>query len=329
VKVLITGGAGFVGSHLAEELLSRGQQVTVYDDLSTGTLSNVAHLQEHSGFRCHRGSILEPSDLAGLIEEADLIYHLAAAVGVRYVLEHPVAALETNVHGTQNVLRLAQQLGEKKVILASSSEVYGKACQVPFREDADGVLGPTSVSRWGYACSKALDEFLALAYHQEKRLPVVVLRFFNTVGPRQTGRYGMVLPRFITQALAGDPITVYGDGQQTRSFTHVKDVVRAAADIAMAPAAEGQVFNVGSEGEITINDLAQLVRRVLSSRSEITHVPFSQVYGPQFEETRTRVPDISKIQRYIDYHPNTDLGAIVREVADDMLRQKGGPDAAS
>jgi len=323
VKALITGGAGFIGSHLSEELLSRGQEVIAFDDLSTGILSNVAHLQDAPGFSFYRGSILEPSDLSGLIEQADLVYHLAAAVGVRYVLEHPVAALETNARGTENVLRLAKEHGGKKVILASSSEVYGKTSKIPFREDDDTVLGPTSVSRWGYSCSKALDEFLALAYHREKGLPAVVLRFFNIVGPRQSGRYGMVMPRFVSQALAGDHITVYGDGEQMRSFTYVKDVVKAMADIALVPSAEGQVFNIGSDREITINDLAQLVRRVLKSGSEIIHIPFSEVYGSDFEEASRRLADISKIKKYISYHPNTDLAFIVSGVAS-SLRATGG-----
>ena len=316
MKALITGGAGFIGSHLSEELLSRGQEVVAFDDLSTGSTSNIAHLQNAPGFRFHRGSVLDSSDLPGLIEEADLIYHLAAAVGVKYVLEHPLAALETNARGTENVLRLAEQHGKTKAILASSSEVYGKTPQVPFREDDDCVLGPTSVSRWGYSCSKALDEFMALAYYREKGLPVVVLRLFNTVGPRQSSRYGMVLPRFVSRALAGDPITVYGDGEQMRSFTSVKDVVKAMADIALVPSAEGQVFNVGSDREISINSLAELVRQVINSRSEIVHIPFSEVYGTEFEETRRRLADISKIQKYIDYHPDTDLALLVQGITD-------------
>ena len=218
-----------------------------------------------------------------------------------------MAALETNGKGTAAILGLAERHGNKKVIFASSSEVYGKLAKVPFREDDDSVLGPTSVTRWGYACSKAFDEFLALAYNREKGLPVVALRFFNTVGPRQTGRYGMVMPRFVSQAVAGDPITVYGDGEQMRSFTYVKDVVKAVADIAAVPSADGQVFNVGTDKETSMNELAQLVCRVLSSPSEIVHIPFSDVYGTEFEETRRRSADISKIQRYIEYHPSTDL----------------------
>ena len=318
MNALITGGAGFIGSHLSEELLSRGQEVIAFDDLSTGSLSNIDHLSRVSEFSFRHGSILDSSDLSALVEKADVIYHLAAAVGVRYVSEHSVAALETNARGTENVLRLAHQHGQKKVVLASTSEIYGKTSRVPFREDHDSVLGPTTVSRWGYSCSKAFDEFLALAYHKEKGLPVVILRFFNTVGPRQSGRYGMVMPRFVSQAVAGSPITVYGDGEQTRSFTYVRDVAQATADIAMLPSADGRVFNVGSDMEISINDLAQLVRRVLDSGSEISHIPYSEVYDIEFEEARRRLADISKIQKYIDYHPNTDLAYIVMEIAEHL-----------
>ena len=314
MKALITGGAGFIGSHLSEELLGRGQEVIAFDDLSTGSLDNVGHLSSLPGFVFFKGNILEPSHFSRLMDGVDVIYHLAAAVGVKYVLDHPLAALETNTRGTACVLSLAHSHG-KKVILASSSEVYGKSEKVPFREDGDSVLGPTSVSRWGYACAKALDEFMALAYHREEGLPIVVLRLFNTVGSRQSAHYGMVLPRFVAQALAGEPITIYGDGEQTRSFTYVKDVVRAMADIAMVPSADGQVFNVGSEREITINELAELVRRVLNHDSETVHLPFSEVYGPGFEESRRRRADISKIQEYIDYHPDTDLETVVREIA--------------
>ena len=329
MKALITGGAGFIGSHLSEELLGRGHEVAVFDDLSTGNVSNIDHLRRITGFSFHQGSVLDDvQELSSLIERSDHIYHLAAVVGVGYVLEHPVAALETNTRGTENVLRLAAQIsdarGKKKVILASSSEVYGKSSKVPFREDDDSIIGPTSVSRWGYACAKALDEFLGLAYHREKGLPVVILRLFNTVGPRQTGRYGMVMPRLVSQAIAGEPVTVYGDGEQTRSFTYVKDVVKAIADIALVSSADGQVFNVGNDKEISINGLAELVRSVLDSQSKTVHVPFSEVYGAQFEETRRRVADISKIREYISYAPTTNLAFMVKEIADDLrTRPKG------
>ena len=322
MRTLITGGAGFIGSHLAEELLSRGHGVSAFDDLSTGSVSNVDHLRSVPGFSFQCGSILDTTALSKLIGESDIIYHLAAAVGVRYVLEHPIAALETNCHGTESVLRLAEQHGKKKVVLASSSEVYGKATKIPFQEDDDPVLGPTSVSRWGYACAKALDEFMALAYCREKGLPVVVLRYFNTVGPRQKERYGMVMPRFISQALAGDPITVYGDGEQMRSFTYVKDVVKATADISIVPSAEGKVFNVGSDREISINELAELVRRSLNSPSEIAHIPFSEVYGTDFEEPSRRLADISKMREYISYSPNADLETIVKDIAELIIKDR-------
>ena len=318
MRALITGGAGFIGSHLSEELLSRGQEVVAFDDLSTGRRSNIAHLEGIQGFAFRLGSVLDSPDLPDLIARADVVYHLAAAVGVKHVLEHPVAALETNARGTENVLRLAEEHGKPKVVLASSSEVYGKTAKIPFREDDDWVLGPTSVSRWGYACSKAFDEFLALAYHRERGLPVVLLRLFNTVGPRQSGRYGMVMPRLISQALRGEPITVYGDGEQMRSFTYVKDVVRAMADIAGVSSAEGEVFNVGGDSEITINQLAELLPAELGSSSDIVHVPFAEVYGPGFEESRRRLPDISKIQSHISYSPSRGLTFIVREIADDL-----------
>ena len=321
MRALITGGAGFIGSHLSEELLSRGHEVVAFDDLSTGSLSNIAHLQDVPGFSFRNGSVLERRDLSGAIEQADLIFHLAAAVGVKYVLENAIAALEINTKGTENVLRLAEQHAKKKVVLASSSEVYGKTSSIPFREEDDIVLGPTSVSRWGYSCTKAFDEFLALAYHRDKGLPIVILRFFNTVGPRQTGRYGMVFPRFVSQALAGEPITVYGDGEQTRSFTYVKDLVKAAADIAMVPLAEGRVFNLGSDKDISINALAELVRRVLGSSSETVHLPFSDVYGPGFEEAGRRLPDISKIRKYVEFHPNNDLGFVAGQIADGLKRR--------
>ena len=315
MKALITGGAGFIGSHLAEELLGRGQEVIALDDLSTGNKGNITHLRARPGFSFQEGNVLESSTLAPLISGADTIYHLAAAVGVKHILEHAITTLETNVRGTENVLSLANQLGTKKVVIASTSEVYGKSSKIPFQEDDDSILGSTSTARWAYACSKAMDEFLALAYNKERDLPVVILRFFNTVGPRQMGRYGMVMPRFISKALADKPITVHGDGEQRRSFTYVEDVVRAVANITEVAAAEGQVFNIGNNQDISINDLAELVRSTLDSTSEIIHVPYLEAYPSGFEDTRFRRPDISKIQRYIRYQPNTDLAAIIREIA--------------
>jgi UDP-glucose 4-epimerase len=315
MKVLITGGAGFIGSHLAQTFLSLGHQVIALDNLSTGHHNNLKHLLPDPHFRFVEGNVLDEGALKPLIEEADLIYHLAAAVGVKFVVNHLIGTLETNVQGTESVLRLAHHYSGKKVILASTSEVYGKSLQIPYKEDADSVLGPTSIGRWGYACSKAMDEFLALAYHKEKGLPVVVLRLFNTVGPRQTGHYGMVLPRFVSQGLSGKPITVYGDGTQTRCFTYVGDTMKAMVDIAQVREAEGQVFNVGTDRESSINGLAALVKETLKSESHIMHIPYGEVYGPDFEDMHRRVPDISKLQRFIDYHPNTDLTQVIREVA--------------
>lgn len=318
MKVLVTGGAGFIGSHLVEALLAEGKEVIVLDNLSTGSLRNIEHLKKNSRFHFVLGSILDPEALAPLVAETELIYHLAAAVGVRFIVQNPVATLVTNVRGTENVLESAERLGKKKVILASTSEVYGKGAKFPFREDDDSVIGPTTVSRWGYACSKSLDEFLALAYYREKGLPVVILRLFNTVGARQTGHYGMVLPRFVEQALRGEQITVYGDGEQLRSFTYVQDVVGAMSKIARVKEAEGEVFNVGSNGEISINELAALVKKTLKSDSPIVHLSYEQAYGQGFEDLRRRLPDISKLRKYIDYRPNTSLAQIVQEIAEDM-----------
>lgn len=318
MKTLVTGGAGFIGSHLVETLLNLGHHVVILDNLSTGSRGNIQRLQCVPQLALVEGSILDERTLGPLVKEADLIFHLAAAVGVKLVVEHLADTLETNVRGTENVIKLAQKYGNTKVILASTSEVYGKNPDVPWKEDGDVSLGPTSLGRWGYACSKLMDEFLALAYHKEQGLPVTVLRLFNTVGARQSARYGMVIPRFVSQGLAGEPITVYGDGTQSRCFAHVGDVVKAMADIAEMPAAEGQVFNVGNDQEVTINTLASLVKETLESSSPIVHVPYENVLGPDFEDTPRRVPDISKIKRYIDYRPSTDLSLVIEEVAQDM-----------
>lgn len=305
-RSLITGGAGFVGSHLAEELLERGEEVFIIDDLSTGRIDNIEHLKRNSKFHYVIDSVHNEPVLAELIDRCDVVYHLAAAVGVKLIVESPVNTIETNVHGTEVVLKHANKK-KKKVLITSTSEVYGKSASVPFREDQDLVLGPTTKGRWSYACSKAIDEFLAIAYWHEKRLPVVIVRLFNTVGPRQTGRYGMVIPSFVRQALNGDPITVYGDGEQSRAFGYVGDIVRALADLAQHPQAVGEVFNIGNTKEITIKELAELIKQMTGSKSEIVHIPYDRAYEKGFEDMPRRVPDISKIQRAIGYQPSVDL----------------------
>jgi UDP-glucose 4-epimerase len=313
-RVLITGGAGFVGSHLAEALLARGDTVWVLDNLSTGAIDNVDHLKEDRRFHYTIDTVMNEPVLAELIDRADVVFHLAAAVGVRLIVESPVNTIETNVHGTEMVLKLANKK-KKKVVIASTSEVYGKSDAVPFREDADLVLGPTLKGRWSYACSKAIDEFLALAYHKEKRLPVVVVRLFNTVGPRQTGRYGMVIPNFVKQALMGHPLTVYGDGTQTRCFTYVSDVVGALVALSEREEAVGQVFNVGNDGEeVSILDLARRVKARTGSRSEIQVVPYDQAYEEGFEDMPRRVPDLSRLRALIGYEPRVHLDEILGRV---------------
>ena len=313
MNVLITGGAGFVGSHLAERFLSLGHTVAVLDNLSTGSLANVAAFREHPGFSCTVDSVTTESVLADMVDRADVVFHLAAAVGVKLIVQRPVHTIETNVHGTEVVLKHAVR-GRKKVFIASSSEVYGKSTNVPFHEDADLVLGPTSKHRWAYACSKLIDEFLALAYWKEQGLPVVVVRLFNTVGPRQTGQYGMVLPRFVTQALSGEPITVYGDGTQSRSFTYVGDVVDALVALAAEPRAVGQVFNIGNAEEISIRALAERVRNLAGSASSIVTVPYDEAYEEGFEDMPRRVPDISRIQALVGFTPRVPLDEIIRRV---------------
>ena len=320
MRALITGGAGFVGSHLAEALLNQNAFVTVIDDLSTGSITNIRHLKNRSGFSYVIDTVMDHSLLAELVDAADVIYHLAAAVGVRLIVESPVRTIETNVSCTEAVLTLAAKK-QKKVLIASTSEVYGKSTAIPFREDGDLVIGNTTRGRWSYACSKTLDEFLGLAYWKEKKVPVVVFRLFNTVGPRQTGRYGMVLPTFVQQALKNEPITVYGDGQQSRCFTWVGDAVRAIIDLSLHPQAVGQVFNIGSEQEVTIMDLAKMVRDVARSSSEITLVPYDQAYEEGFEDMGRRVPDLSKIRNLIGYKPTVDLPNIVAQVVEYYRQQ--------
>ncbi|OGO04890.1 MAG: nucleoside-diphosphate sugar epimerase [Chloroflexi bacterium RBG_13_56_8] len=313
MEALITGGCGFIGSHLAEALLDRGDAVTVVDDLSTGQFRNIEHLVGRPGFRFAIETITNQTVMDRLVSECDVVYHLAAAVGVDLIIRDPVRTLETNVKGCEAVLRIGARY-RKKVILASSSEIYGKSEDVPFREDADRVLGPTTRSRWCYSCSKALDEFLALAYAKEFALPVVIARLFNTVGPRQTGRYGMVVPRFVQQALCNAPLTVYGDGQQSRCFCYVGDVVRAIIGLADEPAAKGEVFNVGSTQEITIEALARRTIEMADSSSELQFIPYDEAYEMGFEDMRRRTPDISKIGNLIGWQPRVDLDGILTKV---------------
>jgi len=315
VKALITGGAGFVGSHLAERLLEQGHEVQIIDNLSTGSIDNIAHLKGQPGFRYVIDTITNESLLAELIDRSDVIFHLAAAVGVKLIVEQPVHTIETNVHGTEIVLKHANKK-KKLVFIASTSEVYGKSADVPFREGQDLVLGATSKHRWAYACSKMIDEFLALAYWKEKKLPVVIVRLFNTVGPRQTGQYGMVLPTFVRQALAGHPLTVFGDGLQSRSFTYVGDVVSALVRLADEPTAIGEVFNIGNTGEVTILDLAKKVKSMTGSTSPIQMVPYDEAYEAGFEDMPRRVPDISKIRALIGYEPKLDLDQIIHSVVE-------------
>jgi UDP-glucose 4-epimerase len=323
MNILITGGAGFIGSHLAGALLARGDDVCIIDDLSTGSMQNLEHLK--LSFAKPNGSALSPAFrffrdtltniplLEELIGQCDIVFHLAAAVGVKLVMESPVQTIETNVRGTEIVLELAHH-ARKKVIVISTSEVYGKASKVPFTEDDDLVLGPTVKGRWAYACSKALDEFLALAYWQERRLPVVIVRLFNTVGPRQTGRYGMVLPTFVRQACQGRPITIFGDGKQSRCFSYVADVVQALIGLAECDSAVGNVFNIGNPTEISIEDLAHLVRKLAKSTSPITYTPYSKAYAPGFEDMARRVPDISKIRKFIPWEPRVQLREMIEAV---------------
>jgi UDP-glucose 4-epimerase len=315
VKILITGGAGFIGSHLAEALLARGEEVFIIDDLSTGSIDNIIHLKDNPRFHYTIDTIKNQSVMAELVDRCDYLVHLAAAVGVKLIVESPVNTIETNIYGTEIVLQLANKK-KKKVIIASTSEVYGKNDEVPFKEDADMVLGPTTKGRWSYACSKAIDEFLALAYFKEKKLPVVIARLFNTVGPRQTGRYGMVVPTFVQQALLGHAITIYGDGTQTRSFTHVKDVVKALIGIAYHAEAVGQVFNIGNNKEISIEALAKRIREKTSSSSEIVYIPYDQAYEEGFEDMLRRVPDITKINRLIGFAPEAGIEEIIDSVID-------------
>ena len=320
MRALITGGAGFIGSHLSEALLERGSQVLILDNLSTGSIDNIAHLKGRPGFEYFIDSVNNEPLLAELIDRSDVVFHLAAAVGVKLIVEQPVHTIETNVHGTEVVLKHANKK-KKLVVIASTSEVYGKSDDVPFREDADLVLGPTPKHRWAYACSKAIDEFLALAYWKERKLPVIIVRFFNTVGPRQTGQYGMVIPNFVRQALAGEPITVFGDGTQSRAFTHVCDVVDGLLRLVAEPQAIGQVINIGTTQETTIGSLAQRIRDLSGSESIIRYVPYDEAYESGFEDMPRRVPDLGRINSLIGYKPKHSLDDILVQVID-YFRQK-------
>src|SRR5579871_4862970 len=300
MRYLITGGAGFIGSHLGEELLRRGHEVYALDDLSTGSINNIRHLKTHDRFHYVVDTVMNRQLTAELIDAVDIVYHLAAAVGVKLIVESPVRTIETNIQATEMVLALANKK-KRPTFVASTSEVYGKSAELPFREDGDLVMGATTKGRWSYACSKAIDEFLAIAYFRERKLPTVVARLFNTVGPRQTGQYGMVVPNFVKQALSGKPITVYGDGKQSRCFTHVADVVRALIALMETESSYGQVYNIGNNNEITIGDLARQVREMCNSKSEIVLVPYEKAYEPGFEDMPRRVPDLSKIQAAIGW----------------------------
>jgi UDP-glucose 4-epimerase len=315
MRTLITGGAGFIGSHLAEKLLERGDEVFAIDNLWTGKLSNLAKVQNNKNFHLVVDTILNESVMNELVFKADHIYHLAAAVGVRTIMDHPVETLDINVKGTEVVLRLANRF-KKKVFITSTSEIYGNHMEHTLSEDDNRIMGSVKKRRWAYACSKTLDEFLALAYFDEKKLPVVVGRLFNTVGPRQTGQYGMVLPNFVQSALLGKPITVYGDGDQTRSFTHVRDVVEAITGLMSEPRAEGDVFNVGNDKEVTINELAEKVKKMTGSPSPIEHVTYEKAYGPGFEDMRRRCPNITKVRKLIGFEPKYDLEAMIHSVID-------------
>ncbi len=335
MKALITGGAGFIGSHLSELLLSAGHEVVAIDDLSTGSEANIRHLFGRARFQFVLETIANEPVMDRLISECDMVFHLAAAVGVELIVRDPVHTIETNVLGTSSILRVANRY-RRKVVLASTSEIYGKSSDIPFREDGDGVMGPTTHHRWAYANSKAMDEFLALAYHKQRGLPVVICRFFNTIGPRQTGRYGMVVPRFVRQALQGQPLTVYGDGQQSRCFVDVADVTEAVLKLAEHPKAVGAVFNIGNTEEITILELAHRVIARTASASKIALVPYDQAYEPGFEDMRRRVPDIGRVAALIGYRPRHSLNetldriiAYYREIAPSELREGVRRSAAS
>jgi len=319
MKVLITGGAGFIGSHLAEKLLNQKHQVIAIDDLSTGKMDNIAHLIANPNFQFVHDTIRNEQIMHLLISQVDMVYHLAAAVGVKLIVQRPVHTIETNIHGSEVVLNITNKF-RKPVFIASTSEVYGKSEKVPFREDDDSVLGSTRFSRWSYACSKAIDEFLGIAYHNQYGLPVVIARFFNTVGPRQTGQYGMVVPRFIERALKNEPIEIYGDGKQSRCFAHVSDVTDAVIRLMQEPSAFGQVFNIGNNEEVSIEELADLVIQRTGSKSQKVYLTYEEAYGKFFDDMRRRVPSLEKINGAIGYQPRHSLSNIIDDVIADIKR---------
>jgi len=321
LRYLITGGAGFIGSHLAERLLDRGDRVVLLDNLSTGSVENIRHLKSSDRMQYHLDNIENRQLLAELVDDADVIVHLAAAVGVKLIVESPVRTIETNVNGTQLVLEAAYKK-RKRVFIASTSEVYGKSMQVPFHEDADLVLGATNMGRWAYAASKALDEFLALSYWKEKKQPVVVARFFNTVGPRQTGRYGMVLPNFVSQALNAEPMTVFGSGKQSRCFCDVQDTVEAMLRLMATDKAVGEVVNIGTDREITVEGLAEMVKSRTGSASPVTYTPYDQAYEPGFEDMMRRVPCLDKLERLTGFRPATTLEDIIDRVTQHFEKKR-------
>ena len=324
MRVLVTGGAGFIGSHLSEALLGTGSEVWALDDLSTGRLENLRSFERHPKFRFLEGSVTDSALVSGLVAQTDRVFHLAAAVGVKYVVENPLRSLITNIRGTEVILEACAEHGRKAMVF-SSSEVYGKGITVPFSEDDDRVMGPTHKLRWSYACGKAVDECLAQSYWQQRQLPVVIVRCFNTCGPRQTVSYGMVIPNMIARALRDEPILVFGDGQQSRCFSAVSDVVRGVMMLADSREAEGEVFNVGSDEEVTILELAERIRAICDSKSEIELVPYEKVYGSSFEDMRRRVPDLNKIHRFVGYRPQMQLDHLLEVTVKHMCEQTGVP----
>ena len=320
MRVLVTGGAGFIGSHLCERLLNDKHQVDVIDDLSTGNLNNIEHCLGDSNLTFVNDSIINENTMHTLIHRCDMIYHLAAAVGVKLIVEEPVRTIETNIRGTEVVLEIAKKFG-KRIVITSTSEVYGKNGKVPFKEEDDCLLGSTKFSRWSYACSKAIDEFLGLAYHRQYGLPILIVRLFNTVGDRQTGQYGMVIPRFVRAALFGEPLEIYGDGKQTRCFAYVQDVIDGMIALADDRSSYGDVYNIGSDEEVSIESLAYMIKNMTESSSAVKYIPYSEVYGPGFDDMRRRVPSLEKIQKQVGYKPKTSLKETLRVIIDHYKKE--------